>query len=184
MNCVMDYVSPVRAAMPEAPEQYGRPAGPQPDYSVTGLIYSGPNSWAEPNPAKRPAKFDPEHGEKGPLCVGVAVQRRAKSGISAGRRPNRRKRRAAGRPRLHRRGFGHRVQPSEAGYEANRTLVMNWVNWLVKRKPSSASRRRRRTAAMLTTGPATFKAIFFITVIGMPLAVAFIGGLVWWVRRK
>jgi hypothetical protein len=180
MNCVMNLVAPVRAAVPEAPAQYGRPAGPQPDYAVTGLVYSGSNSWAEPNPAKRPLRFDPEHGEKGPLCVGVAVQRRAKS-ESAGS--------AAGGARLVVLGstdaasdiaFSH----PEAGYEANRTLVMNCVNWLVNKETKLGIPPQKEERRELTAGPAAYKAIFFITVIGMPLAVAFAGGLVWWIRRK
>ena len=32
ITCQMDMVAPVRAAMPDAPAQYGRPAGPQPGY--------------------------------------------------------------------------------------------------------------------------------------------------------
>jgi hypothetical protein len=182
MNCEMDDVAPVRAEVPEAPAQYGRPAGPQPDYSVTGLIYSGSNSWAEPNPTKQPLKFDPEHGEKGPLCVGVAVQRRPKAGSPAGPPKGEGARlvvlgAADAASDL---AFSH----PEAGYEANRALVMNCVNWLVNKEtklgipPQVADRRE------MTTGPAAFKAIFFITVIGMPLLAAMIGGLVWWVRRK
>jgi hypothetical protein len=167
---------------PDAPAQYGRPTGPQPDYSVTGLIYSGPNSWAEPNPAKKPPKFDPEHGEKGPLCVGVAVQRRPKAKSQSGPPKGEGARLVVlgAADAASDMAFSH----PEAGYEANRTLVMNCVNWLVNKEtklgipPQIADRRE------LTIGAPAFKAIFFITVIGMPLAVAMIGGLVWWVRRK
>ncbi len=185
MNCVMDRVAPVRAATPEAPMQFGRPMGPQSDYVVTGLIYSGPNSWADPNPTKRPPRFDPDHGEKGPLCVGVAVQRRAKSESPA--EP------AAESPEKGARlvvlgstdvasdiAFTH----PEAGYEANRTLVMNCVNWLTHKETKLGIPPQKADRPVLTSGPATYKAIFFIAVIGMPLTVAFAGGLVWRVRRK
>jgi hypothetical protein len=185
MNCQMDRVAPVRAATPDAPLQYGRPAGPQSDYAVTGLIYSGSNSWAEPNPTKSPLKFDPDHGEKGPLCVGVAVQRRPQGGSPAGP-PGESPEKGA---RLVVLGstdtasdiaFGH----PEAGYEGNRTLVMNCVNWLTNKETKLGIPPLKADRRVLTTGPATFKAIFFIAVIGMPLTVALIGGLVWWVRRK
>ena len=185
MNYVMVNAAPVRAAMPDASSPYGRLTGPQPDYSVTGLIYSGSNSWAEPNPTKKPLKFDPEHGEKGPLCVGVAVQRRAKKESPAG---------PPGEPpekgaRLVVLGscdtasdiaFSH----PEAGYEANRTLVMNCVNWLVNKETKLGIPPQRADRRELAAGPTAFKAIFFITVIGMPLTVALIGGLVWWTRRR
>jgi hypothetical protein len=182
MNCEMDDVAPVRAEAPDAPAQYGRPVGPQPGYSVTGLIYSGSNSWAEPNPTKQPLKFDPEHGEKGPLCVGVAAQRRLKT-ESPGGPPK------GEGPRLVVLGstdaasdiaFGH----PEAGYEANRALVMNCVNWLVNKETKLGIPPQKADRREMTPGPGAFKAIFFITVLGMPLAVALIGGLVWWVRRK
>lgn len=175
MNCQMDFAAPVRAEAPDAPAQYGRPVGPQPDYSVTGLFYCGSNSWAEPNPTKKPLKFDPEHGEKGPLCVGVAVQRRAGSPEKGARLVVLGATDAASDL-----AFSH----PEAGYEANRALVMNCVNWLVNKETKLGIPPQKADRHEMTTGPAAFKTIFFITVIGMPLLVAMIGGLVWWVRRK
>jgi ABC-type uncharacterized transport system involved in gliding motility auxiliary subunit len=159
--------------------------GPQPDYAVTGLLYSGANSWAEPNPAKRPLKFDPEHGERGPLCVGVAAQRRSKSESPAGP-PGESPERGARLVVLGSTDVASDVAFShpEAGYEANRTLVMNCVNWLVNKETQLGIPPQKEDRRELTAGPAAFKAIFFITVIGMPLAVAFMGGLVWWARRK
>ncbi|MGD0999136.1 MAG: GldG family protein [Candidatus Brocadiia bacterium] len=185
MNCVMDRVAPVRAATPDAPAQFGRPMGPQSDYAVTGLIYSGSNSWAEPNPTKSPLKFDPEHGEKGPLCVGVAVQRRAKSESQAappGEPPEKGARLVVigSTDTASDMAFSH----PEAGYEANRTLVMNCVNWLTNKETKLGIPPQKTDRRELASGPATFKAIFFIAVIGMPLAVALLGGMVWWVRRK
>ncbi len=186
MNCRMDLVAPVTAAIPDSAAQYGRPAGPQPDYSVTGLIYSSANSWAEPNPAKRPLKFDPEHGEKGPLCAGVAAQRRAKKESPAGPPPGEIPEKGA---RLVVLGstdaasdlaFSH----PEAGYEANRTLVMNSVNWLVNKETKLGIPPQKADRRDLAAGATAFKAIFFVTVIGMPLIVAMAGGLVWWMRRK
>jgi hypothetical protein len=186
MNFAMAGVAPVRAAAPATPAQYGRLAGPRPEYAVTGLLYTGSNSWAEPNPAKRPLKLDPEHGEKGPLCVGVAAERRPKSESPAGSPPAEP---AAAGARLVVLGsidaasdiaFSH----PEAGYEANRTLVMNSVNWLVNKETKLGIPPQKAELPELTAGPAAFKAIFFITVLGMPLAAAFAGGLVWWVRRK
>jgi len=185
MNCVMDRVAPVRAATPEAPMQFGRPVGPQSDYVVTGLVYSGPNSWADPNPTKRPPRFDPEHGEKGPLCVGVAVQRRAKRESPAGPAAESHEKGArlvviGSTDTASDIAFSH----PEAGYEANRTLVMNCVNWLTNKETKLGIAPQKTDRRELTSGPAAFKAIFFIAVIGMPLAVALAGGLVWWVRRK
>ena len=186
MNCEMDRVAPVTAAMPDAAAQYGLPAGPQPDYSVTGLIYSGSNSWAEPNPSKRPLKFDPEHGEKGPLCAGVAAQRRPKRESPAGAPPGESPEKGARLVVLGSTDAASDIAFShpEAGYEANRTLVMNCVNWLVNKETKLGIPPQKADRRELTTGPAAFKAIFFITVIGMPLMVAMVGGLVWWVRRK
>jgi hypothetical protein len=185
LNCQMDRVAPVRAATPEAPVQFGRPMGPESAYAVTGLIYSGTNSWAEPNPTKSPLRFDPEHGEKGPLCVGVAVQRRAHGGSPA--RP------AGESPEKGARlvvlgstdtasdiAFGH----PEAGYEGNRALVMNCVNWLTNKESKLGIPPLKADRRVMTASPAAFKAIFFIAVIGMPLTFALIGGLVWWVRRR
>ena len=185
-NCRMDLVSPVTAAMPEAAAQYGRPAGPQPDYSATGLIYSDSSSWAEPNPAKRPLKLDPEHGEKGPLCVGVAVQRRAKKESPAGPHAGESSEKGARLVVLGSTDAASDVAFShpEAGYDANRTLVMNCVNWLVNKETKLGIPPQKADRHDLAAGPAAFKAIFFITVLGMPLMAAMVGGLVWWTRRK
>jgi len=185
MNCEMDRVAPVRAATPDAPTQFGRPMGLQSDYAATGLIYSGANSWAEPNPTKRPLKFDPEHGEKGPLCLAVAVQRRPKRESPAGP-PAQSPEKGARLVVLGSTDAASDIAFShpEAGYEANRTLVMNCVNWLTSKETKLGIPPQKTDRRELASGPATFKAIFFIAVIGMPLAVALMGGLVWWVRRK
>lgn len=68
--------------------------------------------------------------------------------------------------------------------QANRTFAMNCVNWLVERETHLGIPPQRSEARQLAVSPAAFRAVFLLTVLGMPLAAGIAGVFVWWVRRR
>jgi len=64
----------------------------------------------------------------------------------------------------------------------NRTLCLNTINWLVERKELVAIESRPETERTMFIDDAAKKTVFLLLVIGLPLAVLLLGGVVWAVR--
>jgi len=59
-------------------------SAPDSTLSVWQMVYSSGNSWAEADPRREPARFDPARDQPGPVCVAVAAERR--TGLNEGGR--------------------------------------------------------------------------------------------------
>ena len=186
LNCVMQTVCPVEALAPEPSSgPYGPPPSPRSPYRVTPLMRSSARSWGETDFSAKPIRFDPNQDEKGPLSLAVAVERNPR-----GASPYAPPQESGGGPRLVVVGSPSIASDNalgktrQEGYEGDRTFVMNSVNWLMKKESKLGIPPQRPDRRELSASPAALKAVFFITVLAMPLAAILGGGLVWWVRRR
>ena len=146
---------------------------------------SSARSWGETDFSAKPIRFDPNQDEKGPLSLAVAVERNPR-----GASPYAPPQESGGGPRLVVVGSPSIASDNalgktrQEGYEGDRTFVMNSVNWLMKKESKLGIPPQRPDRRELSASPAALKAVFFITVLAMPLAAILGGGLVWWVRRR
>ena len=182
INCLLENVCPLGVVVPELPAgRYGVPTLASP-YRVTPLLDSGHESWGETDLAKRPVKFDADEDAKGPLTLAVAVECRAVQGPgpSTANAPD-----STDGPRLVVLG-ATKVASDEAleQYAGNRLLVMNCVSWLARQETKLGIPPQEVDRRELNATPSALKAVFLITVIGMPLMGILCGGLVWWARRR
>lgn len=174
MNVVLENVSPVRAAAPDPLFSLGKPTGPASPWAVEPLMQSSASSWGETNIAKT-LQLDPDEDARGPLPLAVAVQRRTAPNAPAD---------PAATPRLVVIGSTNvATDAALAQYEANRTLLMNSVNWLARKETKLGIPPQRTDRHPLNADPRTLRVVFFLTVLALPLLAAGAGGLVWWARR-
>jgi len=182
LNCYVQAASPVAALAPEAAPTPGGPPTLRSDWLVTPLLETSPQGWGETDIAAKPVTFDEKKDRRGPITLTVAVSRKPRSTV-----PN-------APPSAPEAATGARLvvlgstsildDGALTANQANRTFAMNCVNWLTEREthlgipPQGAQRKE------LAVSPAMFRAIFFLTVLGMPLAAGFVGVWVWWARRR
>jgi len=81
--------------------------------------------------------------------------------------------------------LGTSMLPANAflGFQANRDLFMNMVNWLSADVDMISIRPKPPESQHLTMNAAQMSRLFWLGVIGLPLLIILAGTLVWWERR-
>jgi ABC-type uncharacterized transport system involved in gliding motility auxiliary subunit len=125
---------------------------------------------ADFNPKMRQVSFRAGKDVKGPLTVAV-------SGTLSGEG----EKKAEGRFIA----LGTSMLPANAflGFQANRDLFMNMVNWLSADVDMISIRPKPRESQHLMMNTAQMNKVFWLGVIGLPLLIITAGTLVWWERR-
>lgn len=145
------------------------------DLTVESLAKSSGSSWLEINTGTRQVKFDSGKDEKGPVSVMAAVEKKKDD-----KKENKNKKAGT---RIVVTGDSDFAVNSFAEILSNQDLFINSIAWLAEEEELISIRPKapedRKVA--LTGGQA--KAVFYLTVIGMPLVVI-VGGILMWVKRK
>jgi ABC-type uncharacterized transport system involved in gliding motility auxiliary subunit len=169
VNTIFPYARTVRrraatgaAAAPDAPQ-------------VTELVRTPAAFWAETNPDPEAIEFNPGADERGPLPLAVAVETSRPAGVDL----------TLGPTRLVVVGTSAFVENSIlAGAPGNLDFFMNALNWLLQREAMLAVAPKVPQEFSLSMTPNQTRAVYFLTIGGMPLAVALVGLTVWMRRRK
>lgn len=139
---------------------------------VTVLAASSANGWAESNLEDPNARFDAGEDVPGPVPVALAVEKGPVPGIDVKIKPTR------------------LVVIGDSDFVANKGVIggnvqffMNGLNWLLERTGQIGIAPKPVIQSRLLITRAQKTAIFWITVAGMPGAVALLGALVWLRRR-
>lgn len=156
-----------------------KPSDEMPDgVLVQPVVKTGDRSWAEVNLQDPQAYFDPAEDEPGPISLAVSVR----SSLAAGRGAE------AAKARLV--VFGDSDFVSNAALSStdadlgNAILFASAIDWLLEDDslitlmPISTEKRRVILAGR------QMRWIGYTTILFVPLAVAFVGGVVWWRRRR
>jgi ABC-type uncharacterized transport system involved in gliding motility auxiliary subunit len=122
------------------------------------------------NPNIRQVSFRPGKDIKGPLSVAVD-----------GKIPTQGSGKHGGRFVVL--GSSEVASNAYLGFQGNRDLVMNTVNWLTSEENLISIRPKPPLNQHLTLNERQMGQILYLGVIGLPLAILILGGAVWWHRR-
>ncbi len=151
-------------------------------YKTTPLMRSSPRSWGESNLAARNVQYDQGQDTKGPLILAMAIEPKGPRQSPYAPQPPGEDEKG---PRIV--VVGSITVASDTAireYAGNRTFALNCVGWLARKESKLGIPPQRPQRHELDSSPTAMRATFFITVLGMPLAAAIAGGLVWWIRRR
>ncbi len=163
--------------MPRPVEKLKESAGGAADRAkVTVLASTGPRGWVEKTLSQDPPRFDKGVDGKGPVSVAVAVEKGGGLGVDVEIAPT----------RMVVIGDSYFVS-NEAlytGVGGNSDFFMSSINWLVDR--DSLLRVSPRAPFTLNPGMSReqWRNVFLMMVLIVPGAIAFMGILVWSVRRR
>jgi len=166
--------------------------------TTTALLLTSSNSWAESNLDKDPVEFNPEEDLRGPLTLGVALERQTgdtnadgESTASDGGDPE-------SEIQLDQTS-GSEIQPSarlviigNSSYmvdglfsqQLNGDVFLNSVVWLSQQGDQPLSvRPREATDRRLAISPAQIRVVFLLAVILLPLLGLSTAVGLWWQRR-
>jgi hypothetical protein len=179
MNVVLREASPVNPVRPEEMPLPGRTPVRTTPYRTTPLLFTSPAGWGETNLEAPRIQFDENEDSKGPLSLAAAVRLRPPETAGAAGAAER------NGPRLVVIGSPTIASDGELKqYAGNRAFLMNAVNWLTEREARLGIPPRRGERRELTASPSAMKAVFFIAVIAMPLAVLLCGAAVRFFRGR
>lgn len=151
--------------------------------ALAPIVTTGKDAWAETD---LEALFAAEQGRAepgpddlpGPVTIGLAGQARPPAAPEDGEPP----------PALERRlvVFGDSDFASNQGIEAyrNRDLFVNSVNWLLGDVEAIAVRPNKSRASRLMLTTDQFSTIRYVALFVLPQAIAILGVLAWWSRRR
>jgi hypothetical protein len=140
---------------------------------VTVLARSSDAGWAESNLDVNPMKFDVQEDEPGPVPVAVAVERGPGEALDVEIRPT----------RLVVLGDSDFLANGAAS-GGNVDLFMSSLNWLLEREELMAIAPKPLGDMRLVMDKRQLNLLFWAVVLGLPAAVAVLGGLVWARRRS
>lgn len=133
------------------------------------IAQTGPQSFAEPYAGtNKRGRFDPAHDKRGPISLALAVSRPAGIGKEA---------------RLVVAGSSNFVSNSFFDKAGNGDLFLNAVNWLAEEEALIAIRPRPRQDHRVQLTEQQAREIFWLTVVGLPVAPLIAGIFVYWRRR-
>jgi ABC-type uncharacterized transport system involved in gliding motility auxiliary subunit len=127
------------------------------------LFSSSANSYATTNLSSREIQINPEKDKKGPLNLAVAA--------------------SGGQSRIVVVGSSSWVANSFLGFNGNRDLFLNMVNWLSSDEELISIRPKDPEDRRLAMSRRQMASIFYTSVLLLPLAVIAAGVSVWWKRR-
>ncbi len=165
VNTEFPYCRSVRQAKTEA--------GSADQPRVTELASTSAAFWGETDPDTEHAKFDPARDVAGPVSLAVAVETGQPRGAAVD----------LGETRLIVVGTASFVDNS-ALTAGNLDFFMSSLNWLLKREQLLAVGPKVPDEFRLDISPNELKAVYALTIVGLPLLVGLIGLLVWSRRRK
>jgi ABC-type uncharacterized transport system involved in gliding motility auxiliary subunit len=127
---------------------------------------------ADFNPQMREVSFRPGKDIKGPLTVAVS------GSVSAGAGDKKKEGRfvAVGTSTL--------ATNAYLGFQGNRDLIMNMVNWLSAEEDLISIRPKPPESQQLNLTTQQMRKLLFGGVFGLPLLIIVAGAAVWWRRRK
>ena len=140
---------------------------------VTELATAPAAFWGETDPDNEHAEFDPVRDLAGPLSLAVAVETGQPRGADVD----------LGETRLIVVGTASFVDNS-ALTAGNLDFFMSGLNWLLKRDQLLAVGPKVPEEFRLDISPSELKAVYALTIVGLPLLVGIIGLSVWLRRRK
>jgi ABC-type uncharacterized transport system involved in gliding motility auxiliary subunit len=148
-------------------------ATPKPGLSAREIVHTSDAGWGETNlgifHAAADLRYDPDKDVKGPISIGVAVERTEGTGKGARLVVFGSSEIAANRVIL-------------AGY--NRDLLLSSLAWLEQREPRIAIGPRPTEHLRVTLDDRQLSRVLWICVIGLPLLALLLGGGIFWVRRS
>jgi hypothetical protein len=159
---------------------FARPIEPVEDnskrFTPTPLVYTSREGWTEtdidPEQIQKPS-FDEDRDHRGPVCLALALE--ARDSPEGGGPP----------ARIVVSGDADICTNEGLAAYANRAFAMNSINWLAQREPLiSVPSRPFAERRLLTVGAEHRRAVFWITVIGLPAMSLLLGLAVWSRRRK
>jgi len=112
--------------------------------------------------------FDKQHDTPGPAVIAMALQRTVKDR----------------KQRIVVVGNGAFLANSYAGNGGNVTLGMNMVNWLASEERLITQPARSAQDSSLMLSEVQLRNISIIFLLGLPLLLAGVGGVIWWKRRR
>lgn len=126
------------------------------------------------NPSMHEVRFRPGKDYKGPLTVAVSVSLSPPAGTSAAKKPQ-------GRAVVT--GTSLLAANDYLGFQGNRDLVMNMVNWLTSEESLISIRPKGKEHQHLEMNAQQMRRVFYLGVLGLPLVIILVGAGVWWGRR-
>ncbi len=113
-------------------------------------------------------QFDPQTDVKGPLNLGIAVETRT---VATGTRAV---------------IFGDSDFASNMliGVQGNSDLLVNTFNWLAREEAKISIRPKTIDIAPINITQDEIQILFYACVLGSPLMIMCLGGMVWWMRRR
>jgi ABC-type uncharacterized transport system involved in gliding motility auxiliary subunit len=132
-------------------------------WTAEKLFSSSANSYATTNLASREISINPDKDKKGPLTLGLAS--------------------SSGNSRIVVVGSSSWVANSAIGFQGNRDLFMNMVNWLSSDEELISIRPKDPEDRRLALNRRQMSLILYTSVFLLPLAVIAAGVSVWWKRR-
>jgi ABC-type uncharacterized transport system involved in gliding motility auxiliary subunit len=133
------------------------------NWNAQKLFSSSANSYATTNLASREISINPAKDKKGPLTLGVAA--------------------SSGNNRIVVVGSSTWVANSAIGFQGNRDLFLNMVNWLSSDEELISIRPKDPEDRRLALNRRQMSLILYTSVFLLPLAVIGAGISVWWKRR-
>ena len=138
------------------------------------LVKTSGEAWAETNLEEKEAKFDEGRDKKGPVAIGVGVNRK-KSAYGESEQGN---------WRLVVFGDSDFVSNAQLGSVGNADLFLNAVNWLVQREKLISIGPKSPDERKVTLSGKKMRAIFWLVIIGLPAVVILVGLTVWMKRKR
>lgn len=135
--------------------------------TVTSLLMTSPESWAETNLAGGKAKFDEGQDTRGPVSLGVAASKKAGDKEA----------------RLVVIGDSDFATNRYIGAQLNGDLFFNTVNWLAQDDDLISVRPRNPANRQVTLTQSQQNMLFWGSTILLPGAVVLAGIVIWWRRR-
>ncbi len=135
-------------------------------YTITELLKTSGNSWADTDFQSGKVSFDPAKDKKGPITLGVVVEKSGKPKVSLV---------IFGDSDFAKNGFFNN--------QGNMNLFMNTINYLAEEEDLISIRPKEIDDRRLTMTQADVKGLFYLVVIAIPLLVIIIGVVIF-IRRN
>ena len=137
------------------------------DLSITEILKTSENSWAETELKGNEAKFDEGKDIKGPISICVAASRTVGDNEA----------------RLVVIGDSDFATNARIPFVGNGDLFFNTINWLAQDEDLISIRPKSATNRSITLTESQQRNILVLTILLMPLAVIGMGTYIWWKRR-